>query len=385
MAAVTLLACRDGGGRDAEVQRADSTGVEIVTSPASTLARPLDWHIDEHPRATIGATDDSANANSHAAHAFRLRDGSVLVVDDALTSSGPKVRILVFDSAGHYLRSIGRIGKGPGEFNGIAAVGMWAGDSIFVFDQRLGMLHLFTMAGAFVRRASLTGFPAFELDPVGSAANGSFVVSRTRHTPTAVMRDYHTVGGDGTVSPAFAKDVRIGPRRVEQTIWDEVGVDAVNQRNIYCTEPERYEIRQHTMDGRLARIMRVSLAPRAATQEEVTRHKERRVALVRARLGTGSADWMKAELDKLRAPGLLPTFADLIADAEGNLWAQELRPVGDEPQRWLVFDPGGALLGVMSFPADWEIHQIGADFILVATHDSEGLERLELRGLSRGR
>lgn len=74
-------------------------------------------------------------------------DGRVVIVD-----LGEHV-IQQFDSAGGYLGSIGREGRGPGEFQGIA-VG-WLADTLYAIDAALGRVTYFDAGGARLRDSLL--------------------------------------------------------------------------------------------------------------------------------------------------------------------------------------------------------------------------------------
>jgi hypothetical protein len=111
--------------------------------------------------------------------ARRLPDGTILVANSSAWE------IEVFDSTGHYVRSVGRKGSGPGEFlNALSIVGA-PGDSIAVFDsgnarwtiwdsslklgRTIGMADatfphpVWLYKGAVVTQASIGGTPAWVL------------------------------------------------------------------------------------------------------------------------------------------------------------------------------------------------------------------------------
>jgi hypothetical protein len=51
-----------------------------------------------------------------------------------LTHVAQQREVLVFDSLGRYIKTIGRSGAGPGEFRGIATIVPWRGDSVGIWD-----------------------------------------------------------------------------------------------------------------------------------------------------------------------------------------------------------------------------------------------------------
>jgi sugar lactone lactonase YvrE len=65
-------------------------------------------------------------------------------------------------------------------------------------------------------------------------------------------------------------------------------------------------------------------------------------------------------------------------DAEGNLWVADYRRPGDDQPRWTVFDPTGAMLGVVETPERFSIHQIGSDFVLGSWADDMDVEHVRL-------
>jgi len=94
------------------------------TSPASTI-----WHLDRQPTLTL-TTDrlpEGHELNGIYA-ALELPDGSLLIAN-----SGAHELLLV-DSLGLYLRSIGRSGQGPGEYSDNLHLFHGEGDTVVVYD-----------------------------------------------------------------------------------------------------------------------------------------------------------------------------------------------------------------------------------------------------------
>lgn len=102
------------------------------------------------------------------------------VVQDSrgrLYLAGPyATRILMFDTQGRFLRTLGRPGHGPGEFAGIGSVRIGPADSLFVFDNPQSRLSVLAPDGEFVRSLSLPIAPAVTNFV---APDGRFIIGRT--------------------------------------------------------------------------------------------------------------------------------------------------------------------------------------------------------------
>ncbi|HET7275119.1 MAG TPA: hypothetical protein VFI91_08045, partial [Longimicrobiaceae bacterium] len=72
----------------------------------------------------------------------------------------------------------------------------------------------------------------------------------------------------------------------------------------------------------------------------------------------------------LEYPELLPAYANLLVDADDNLWIQEYPdPSNDRALRWWIYSPDGALLTQVVTPPGFEAFDIGSDYILGVHHD----------------
>ena len=108
-------------------------------------------------------------------HAFTVI-GTVVPAGPFVYITQPRdQRILVYDSAGHYLRAIGRPGDGPGEFRFLLRVGL-LGDSLWTVDGVSQRTTIFTPGGEVARswvfRAEPPGW-AGSADLIALLADGS--------------------------------------------------------------------------------------------------------------------------------------------------------------------------------------------------------------------
>jgi hypothetical protein len=159
----TVSACRgaEGGGAGEPVvidgvRTVTNSSAALEAAPTITLVEELRLGSVDGPLETqfgrIGAIDEGS-------------DGSVLVFQstDAANRS-----IRVFDHGGRFLRSIGRGGSGPGEFEGLGSMAI-AGDTIVVLERRMHVFHaqgqpLLTTPYPTARRPNIWGL---QRNPVG--------------------------------------------------------------------------------------------------------------------------------------------------------------------------------------------------------------------------
>jgi len=137
--AVGCAACGGRGGSDRSV-RTDSAGLTIIRATPTDV--PLAWTFDS--LFTLGGMDSGPQAF------YQLRDG-VVGADtggDIFVLDTDAKRIVVFDSAGAFLRSMGAPGGGPGELQWPIALVVRPGGAAAAFDIGKGGLVWFDAAGA---------------------------------------------------------------------------------------------------------------------------------------------------------------------------------------------------------------------------------------------
>ncbi|MEX2281666.1 MAG: 6-bladed beta-propeller [Gemmatimonadota bacterium] len=113
----------------------------LMTSAAQAQDVPR-WTLREELR--IGDLDDPRYTLSWMRNVVIGSDGSVYVTQPAEST------IKVYDRSGRFVRSIGRKGSGPGEFDGLGEVG-FVGDTLFALSASNQLMHLFLVDGEHLR------------------------------------------------------------------------------------------------------------------------------------------------------------------------------------------------------------------------------------------
>ena len=197
----------------------DSAGVQIVNSdPTSSDATCT---ISEEPVLVIGEEEeDERHWFSYIRGMGRLSDGSVAAVDRATAE------VRLYDEAGRHLRSMGRHGEGPGEFNDPFILWIAAGDTLWVGDNSPWRYNLFTAQGEFVRQVNFT--PVFPYAPqaAGVLDNGYTVNPRSRSAsredfsvPDTLIVQIHDPGGQLVGSLARMPDRTSGVVSEAPDLW----------------------------------------------------------------------------------------------------------------------------------------------------------------------
>ena len=267
-------------------------------------------------------------------------------------------RVVVFDSAGHHLRTLGAEGGGPGEMRDPAAVSVRRDGSVAVADFARSALLSWDSAGRLqpeipVPPLHRDGFRPFALIDQGLAVTvsapgdgdaywwqrlllisgeDSAVVGDVRR-PVARVADLGCV--QFTMEPHFTPGLR----------W------AARGDRVVAVTGATYEIRLVAGDRRL-RIRR-DLPPQPVTRDLALRKLDEGLTI---RFGPGSAPCVvSAErlVDEVGVAPLLPTIVQLALSPDGTLWVARQR-VGDEPELIDVFDADGAYLGTLrDIPFRW--------------------------------
>lgn len=371
---LVLAGCTAGDAAEPTLVR-DSAGIAIVENSADAVANAAVWSLGEAEVAIGVVEGEPAYQLYGVGGGTRLADGTIVLLN-AGTSE-----LRFFDANGVHLRSAGGDGEGPGEFRGATAVAPVSGDSLLVWDQRLQRISLFDAAGEFgrsfrVERAVLN--PEF----LGVFDDGSVAILDLRldvpaqgfAISSSTLVKY---GRDGS----FTDSLGTYP-------WMEIGIIGGRERGVVggrifaprtsaAAAGDRFwvgtaaepSIEQYDRDGVLTRIVRWEAGDRTVGPDDRRRFIDERF--------TDPTSPMRAAYEELGMHDRFPAHAELGADRDGNLWVKPYRrPAQEGPDRWLVFDPEGALLARIELPEELRVLEVRGDRLLAVRPDELEVERV---------
>ena len=384
------LACSGDGPGSATAVR-DSAGVEIVENGGAPLWTPATaWTVADTPSVSIGGDEsDSTAIFSLVRNATMLADGRIVVANYGSRE------LRFYDANGRFLKSVGRHGDGPGEFDWLGKALRTDGDSLILWDPNNARLSVFDSGGRFVRSVPLrsgqgVSFP----EPFGRASDGSLIarISARSSTVGAIRSPAYFVRYGPDLLPIDTIAERAGGERFIQPCGNGMcGYDPPFARStsaafrgdrLHVGTADRYEIDVIGLDGRVLRSIRVARPPREISSAEVARQRETFIG------GARNAE-RRRELEEVYAmmtvPGTMPAYRDLRVDRTGNLWVEEYRTTDDEAPRWTVFDSTGRLLGSIATPRALRLDEINDDHLLGVFRDSLDVEHVRVHRISKPR
>lgn len=340
------------------------------------------------PDVTIG-TEEGPKAYdlSGVTGALRLPTGSIVV------ANCQSDQLRYFDHDGRFLRSVGRHGKGPGEFEYLRRIFPASGDSVGAYDLFTARITLFGPKGRGLRTISVPYSPPRFLDVLGRLSDGSFVARRIDERPSVPPGTRYRANAtllllDGTTGelvdsvaslPAVDLLAPPSPRALGVPL-------RLARRARFAVLPTRvYYNGQDTagiieLDSTLARVgvirpiadaAPVTSAVKQAYEKMVSKHE----SVPRGGVGPVLADVY---------PPMLPAFGDLVWGRGGRLWVQDPVRPGRYPLAWTAYN-GGQAVARAELPPRFFPFQFGRDWVLGVAYDSLNVERVQLRRLVPGK
>lgn len=394
-----FVAC-EPPNQPAAVETVDSAGVAIATvHGAAVNLRTL---VTE-PLLSLGVADDPPEeAFGFVAGAVLLADGGVAVADAF------DLRIAVFDSVGEHVRSFGRRGSGPGEFEAIAAVGRYRGDSLYVGEfgaRRITVLDPSSGEGRVLRPgASLPGVPEAAADAscchlLGATGQGAFLLAGPEWSPadgleprwgTVVVGLVPAEGGD----PRVLAELRGAEHRASPSDYprpsttlhfgNELTVTSAGN-GFVVSDGRSYSLRVFDADGGLTAITRVVRARLPVTESDrrgVQAYYDSLAARAGGSLEGSGLDWVANR----PFADSIPAYAVLLEDRAGRLWAG-FPTTGERVSEMVfdVFDSGGRYQWSVEIPPGLALLDAHGDAVLLRQVDGLGVQRVLLYRLASAR
>jgi hypothetical protein len=373
---VPLAACFGGSAHDPSYR-----------DPAS--ARAPEWTVGA-PRLTLGRED--------AGPKFQLFDvlSAVRRPDGAIVLGDGTGELRIYDAAGRFVRSIGRKGKGPGEFQLPRLIARIRGDSLAVWDGSQQRLTVFDSAGRLGRTLEPRLAAGFAPDVPAIFTDGGFVVKSG--TNVRAIRQHSGVYPD---SASFAVAGADGAPLRELGRFPAGEVYVVQQRGsfgwstlpfghelfaagsasaFYLADSGTNRISIYSSDGRLVRTIDGPFAPRSVSGTDLQRMKRERLDEISdpARRAV-----VERGLSEAPIPHETPAIGAIAADGDGMLWVQEYPHPGTDDAHWAVVAPDGRVAARVGLPRKWRIHEIGRDYILAGVSGENDVEQEILVPLRR--
>jgi hypothetical protein len=374
---VVLALAAACGGADPMIATSttvDSAGISIVTSTSSAWGE-REARVDTVPVLRIGADEIGPFQFSFVSAGLLLEQGRIAVTE----LSANEVRI--FDGDGRHLRTVGRRGRGPGEFQGISGLFRTPGDSLSAFDQsqrRMTILPLASGEPRVVRSQAVPGGRG-SFDAFGALGDGRLLLYNPgggfrpdlepglQWVTTEVVVLDPVDGASRTIAQLPSRQQFVLPGGDTRMLAPaHLAIRAAAEDGFYWATSDRYEIRYYDRDGGLRRILRRPVEPSLVTPAMIEAFIESNLEEVRRREGEAAVPRYRQRFTEGSYGDRVPLFEYAFVDREARLWISSAAWPDRQavPVRWSVFAANGSLLGDVTVPPQLRILDCRDDVVL---------------------
>ncbi|MYI22752.1 MAG: hypothetical protein F4043_08580 [Gammaproteobacteria bacterium] len=362
----------------------DSAGVRIVESRAPAWPPGTQWRVNSEPVFRLGdAGDDPSSSFFRILDVARLAGGEVIVVD------GGSAEVRRYDAAGRHLWSTGGRGEGPGEFRMPGYLGRRDDGAFLIWDRALSRVSTIAQNGDRLGTERRSGSDGSPVVAFGRFEDGYWLVAlpvvRRVTEPGTAWTDSVRLG---RYDPVLEEHVQLATVPGPRWVWTGQSMLPVpfSPRSLRAIVGNRVavasgsvpEVSIHDPDGSLAARYRIARDVRPVSESDI-----RQVIDDLVELGQGSEAVWRQWRDDIEVPAFEPAFDQLLADGDGNLWAQRFTAdlLTREPPTWDVFDSAGAWLGVVATPGGMVVTAIRDGLVAGVYRDELGVEYVSVHRL----
>jgi hypothetical protein len=367
--------------------------VACLSSGATRVQAQLpEWLVEADPAVVIGP-----DAGAHGEFAFilsaaRLSDGSVAVVSRGTHD------IRVFDARGRHLRTHGRKGAGPGEYDQPSYVGR-SGDTLFIFDfsfRRVTALH--AIAGVSKTRLLRPDSAGISVYPVVRLADGTLLsislpVTSMRR-PDGLRRGdiaLETIGDDGAETrtdlgrfpwlTSLARNPGNSERAMSVGSYEfGPGLHFTRSGDLLIigdgAEPRLQYIRAN---GTRVADVALPLERRAFDQKAVAAARDKLLSISAERIHES----ITHEHEPRYLPETQPYFRELREGPDGEVWVERFRVDRFASAEFLVIGADRKPRARLVLPPGLRPLEVGRDYILGIVTDEDGVENVVMHRYAR--
>ncbi len=300
--------------------------------------------------------------------------GELVTVDESgriFVGDEQDSRIYAFTENGRLIQTIGRQGRGPGEFERLESILSGPGDTLYVFDSRLERISAYEpddlgLAYDFGVSGDSLGLPYWL---VGVLDTGFLVTYGWPVSPgddLSARRLYvMLVDWTGQVVPPPVHDLPASEWLVSEedrlAMGMPFGRDPVYRlgprAKLYAGWTESVDIAVIALDRTPQRAIAHVLAPIPLTRGEVERFVE------------GSASWYSQAVLNAELSATKPAYETFIVDDRSRAWVKATTPsIADTMAQWLILDAESNLRGQVELPVSTDLRVIQGGRAYAVTH-----------------
>jgi hypothetical protein len=371
--------------------------VSIVESSAPADGTRPRYAVDSVPAVEIRSAGGAGRELGADAIPTELSDGRIVVADP----SGSEIHL--FSPRGQELKSFGRKGQGPGEFESIASIARFVGDSLVAFDILLRRYSVFNDTGGFRRSGSLAAGSGMPI-PVGAFRDGALLI-----------RDGFPLRPSGIAGPALFSGAQTGEQQAVTPLFraplngspvDSIGaisgsevlvqasgqamsimpihfgrIAVVSARDsvIVSGDGSGFDFAIRHQDGQIVGRFRRPGTAHAVTSAEV----DALIAAQLADLPMGSRGDMERRLRDTPHRPTTPLYDRIVIGDAGEIWIRHFvtSAAGDRLSTWSVFSARGQWLCDVSMPVAFLPYTITREHLLGTWTDESQDVIIQVRGL----
>lgn len=329
-----------------------------------------------------------------------LGNGRIVVADARANE------IRIFERSGTLVRSVGRSGRGPGEFDRI----LWSlqayQDRILATDNS-GRAHLFSETGALLRtmsRPALEG--VVQVQRVGLLSGGAIALAAFEFPPDTqsgayemirlVFREQADVAGSRVARVVRTPGYRRQPSTegAQPILFGPLNEIAARADRVCLGYSAQYRIRCFGLTGSLLFELERSLAAEPVAEEVRARARAAYVEGNRQAATEEMLAKLHFEASRFRFANQAPAFGRFLLSENGELWVSAFNPaerligpkhlrVSSTPITWSVYDRSGAWTMDVEVPARFVPHAIRRGEVYGVSIDADGVESVSVFQLVR--
>ena len=308
----------------------EKDGVKIIKNPEKPLYGEIDLELEVD--LTIGGEDVDEN------YMFRrVSDIEVDVGGNIYVLDSRECRIQIYDKDGKYLKTIGRKGEGPGEFQRAGRMNLSAKDKLYVDEYK--KIIIFDKDRTFEKNVN-TDFhlSSYLVTKEGNFLGWSFIRTEKGNTLDVILIDSDgkkidtiasfpdpsvvltkAVSGGGAISvggrPPYSPGLFFCP------LSDELGIYG------YSAE---YKLGLVNSSGEIVHIIEKDEKRQPTSRKEENEYLEK---MIERSKGRGGIQWSMGDLRKLHGfAKYKPFFSLIINDDEGNIYLAKPKSVVKEEE-----------------------------------------------------